>query len=222
MPTNTWLWFRYTRYMLRGGCGRAPDSYHTGTRCSCRIALRAATRSGASSSSVEEMNTRTRWSGVKITAARSACGSSRREAAAPASCGSPMTAPTRRQPGNVGRAAVLLTENRNDLQELHEASSVSAITATLHCAVLISNVIITPGPATGQTFGHVCVPLSRPVFAHHPCSRRAGSEERLPSAAPRAGHHDPPPPPPPPPPEKPPEKPLPEPPPRKPLPRLDA
>ena len=53
--------------MLRGGCGRAPDSYHTGTRCSRAIARRAAARSGASSSSVEEINTRTRWSGVKIT-----------------------------------------------------------------------------------------------------------------------------------------------------------
>jgi hypothetical protein len=31
------------------------------------IARRAAARSAASSSSVEEMNTRTRWSGVKIT-----------------------------------------------------------------------------------------------------------------------------------------------------------
>ena len=46
--------------MLRGGCGRAPDSYHTGTRCSRPIARRAAARSAASSSSVEEMNTRTR------------------------------------------------------------------------------------------------------------------------------------------------------------------
>jgi hypothetical protein len=53
--------------MLRGGCGRAPDSYHTGTRWSRAIARRAAARSAASSSSVEEMNTRTRWSGVKIT-----------------------------------------------------------------------------------------------------------------------------------------------------------
>src|SRR5262245_45067229 len=53
--------------MDRGGCGRAPDSYHTGTKCSRRIARRAAARSSASSSSVEEMNTRTRWSGVKIT-----------------------------------------------------------------------------------------------------------------------------------------------------------
>jgi hypothetical protein len=53
--------------MLRGGCGRAPDSYHTGTRWSRVIARRAAARSAASSSSVEEMNTRTRWSGVKIT-----------------------------------------------------------------------------------------------------------------------------------------------------------
>src|SRR6516162_2128592 len=53
--------------MLLGGCGRAPDSYHTGTRCSRVIARRAAARSAASSSSVEEMNTRTRWSGVKIT-----------------------------------------------------------------------------------------------------------------------------------------------------------
>ena len=46
--------------MLRGGCGLAPDSYHTGTRCSLAIARRAAARSAASSSSVEEMNTRTR------------------------------------------------------------------------------------------------------------------------------------------------------------------
>ena len=69
MPTNTWLCSRYARYMRRGGCGRAPDSYHTGTRCSRRIARRAAARSAASSSSVEEMNTRTRWSGVKITSA---------------------------------------------------------------------------------------------------------------------------------------------------------
>ena len=46
--------------MLRGGWGRAPDSYHTGTRCSRPIARRAAARSSASSSSVEEMNTRTR------------------------------------------------------------------------------------------------------------------------------------------------------------------
>src|SRR5215472_12476100 len=53
--------------MLRGGCGRAPDSYHTGARCSRRMARCAATRSAASSPSVEEMNTRTRWSGVKIT-----------------------------------------------------------------------------------------------------------------------------------------------------------
>src|SRR5215468_11404680 len=67
MPTNTWLCFRYARYIDRGGCGRAPDSYHTGTRCSRVIARRAAARSAASSSSVEEMNTRTRWSGVKIT-----------------------------------------------------------------------------------------------------------------------------------------------------------
>src|SRR5215813_6287116 len=53
--------------MLRGGWGRAPDSYHTGTRCSRAIARRAAARSAASSPNVEEMNTRTRWSGVKIT-----------------------------------------------------------------------------------------------------------------------------------------------------------
>ena len=53
--------------MARGGCGRAPDSYHTGTKCSRRIARRAAARSSASSSKVEEMNTRTRWPGVKIT-----------------------------------------------------------------------------------------------------------------------------------------------------------
>ena len=46
--------------MLRGGCGLAPDSYHTGTRCSRWIARRAAARSSASSSRVEEMNTRTR------------------------------------------------------------------------------------------------------------------------------------------------------------------
>ena len=77
--------------MLRGGCGRAPDSYHTGTRCSRWIARLAAARSSASSSSVEEMNTRTRWSGVKITAARSAAASSRCEAAAPASCKSSMS-----------------------------------------------------------------------------------------------------------------------------------
>src|SRR6266487_4237952 len=67
MPTNTWLCSTYARYMLRGGCGRAPDSYHTGTKCSRRIARRAAACSSASSSSVEEMNTRTRWSGVEIT-----------------------------------------------------------------------------------------------------------------------------------------------------------
>ena len=36
-------------------------------RCSRRIARRAAARSSASSSRVEEMNARTRWSGVKIT-----------------------------------------------------------------------------------------------------------------------------------------------------------
>src|SRR5215469_823813 len=53
--------------MARGGCGRAPDSYHTGTRCSRAIARRAAVRSAANSPSVEEMNTRTRWSGVKMT-----------------------------------------------------------------------------------------------------------------------------------------------------------
>src|ERR1700757_2138303 len=53
--------------MLRGGCGRAPDSYHTGTRCSRAIARRAAARSAASSPSVEEINTRTRWSGVRMT-----------------------------------------------------------------------------------------------------------------------------------------------------------
>ena len=46
--------------MLRGGCGWALDSYHTGTRCSRRIARHTAARSVASSSSVEEMNTRTR------------------------------------------------------------------------------------------------------------------------------------------------------------------
>ena len=53
--------------MDRGGCGRAPDSNHTGTRCSRRTARRAAARSATSSPSEEEMNTRTRWSGVKIT-----------------------------------------------------------------------------------------------------------------------------------------------------------
>src|SRR6516165_8590054 len=53
--------------MDRGGCGLAPASDHTGTKCSRRIARRAAARSSASSPSVEEMNTRTRWSGVKIT-----------------------------------------------------------------------------------------------------------------------------------------------------------
>ena len=46
--------------MLRGGCGRAPDSYHTGTRCNRRIARSAAARSSANSSNVEEINTRTR------------------------------------------------------------------------------------------------------------------------------------------------------------------
>src|SRR5215471_7675580 len=55
MPTNTWLCARYARYIDRGGCGRAPDSYHTGTRCSRVIARRAAARSAASSPSVEEM-----------------------------------------------------------------------------------------------------------------------------------------------------------------------
>src|SRR6185295_16546776 len=53
--------------MLRGGCGRAPDSYHTGTRRSRWMARRAATRSLASSSRVEDMKTRIRWSGVRIT-----------------------------------------------------------------------------------------------------------------------------------------------------------
>jgi hypothetical protein len=40
---------------------------------------------------VDEMNTRTRWSGVKITAARSAADASRGEAAAPGSCESSMS-----------------------------------------------------------------------------------------------------------------------------------
>jgi len=53
--------------MRRGGCGRAPDSYHAGTTRSREIARRAAARSAASSPRGEEMNTRTRWSGVKIT-----------------------------------------------------------------------------------------------------------------------------------------------------------
>ena len=53
--------------MLRGGCGRAPDSYHTGTRRNRWMARRAATRSLASSSRVEEIKTRIRWSGVRIT-----------------------------------------------------------------------------------------------------------------------------------------------------------
>src|SRR5215203_3447971 len=57
--------------MLRGGWGRAPDSYHTGTRCSRRIARSAAARSSANSSNAEEINTRTRWSGVSITPDRS-------------------------------------------------------------------------------------------------------------------------------------------------------
>ena len=61
---------RSARYIRRGGCGRAPDSYHVGTRRSREIARRAAARPAASSSRVEEMNTRTRWSGVKITSVR--------------------------------------------------------------------------------------------------------------------------------------------------------
>src|SRR5262249_15841617 len=56
---------RSARYMRRSEC--APDSYHTGTRRSREIARRVAARSAASSPRVEEMNTRTRWSGVKIT-----------------------------------------------------------------------------------------------------------------------------------------------------------
>src|SRR5215475_8650478 len=53
--------------MRRGGRGRAPDPYHAGTRRSREIARRAAARPAASSPRVGEMNTRTRWSGVKIT-----------------------------------------------------------------------------------------------------------------------------------------------------------
>ena len=55
------------RPQLRGGWDRAPGAYHTGTRCSRRMARLTAARSSANSSSVEEMNTRTRGSGVKIT-----------------------------------------------------------------------------------------------------------------------------------------------------------
>src|SRR6266508_2383967 len=66
MPTKMWLCVRYARYNSRGGCGRALSSNITGVRCSCSIARRTATRSGASSSSVELTKTRTRWSGVRI------------------------------------------------------------------------------------------------------------------------------------------------------------
>jgi hypothetical protein len=52
---------------------------------------------------------------------------------------------------NAGRAVVLPIENPNHLQELHQAASVSAAAATLHCEVLISETIITPGSAMGQT-----------------------------------------------------------------------
>ena len=65
-PTNTWLCSRYARYSSCGGWGRAPSSNSTGMRCSASIARLAAARSAASSSRVDDTNTRTRWSGVRI------------------------------------------------------------------------------------------------------------------------------------------------------------
>ena len=66
-PTNTWLCARYARYSSRGGCGRAPISNITGISRSAETASRTACRSAASSPSVELTNTRSRWSGVRIT-----------------------------------------------------------------------------------------------------------------------------------------------------------
>jgi hypothetical protein len=54
------------RYTSCGGCARAPDSNITGASRSCSIAARAASRSAASSSSVDDTNTRSRRSGVLI------------------------------------------------------------------------------------------------------------------------------------------------------------
>src|SRR6185437_7618684 len=84
--------------MLRGGCGRAPDSYHTGTRRSRWMARRAATRSLASSSRVEEIKTRIRWSGVRITPGPACGGSSLTGDLAPSPAGPHPRALTHRPP----------------------------------------------------------------------------------------------------------------------------
>lgn len=57
---------RCERYSERGGCGRAPSSNITGVNLSCSTASRAERRSTAISPRVEEMKTRSRWSGVRI------------------------------------------------------------------------------------------------------------------------------------------------------------
>src|SRR5438552_5411072 len=65
---KVWLCARYARYSERGGWGRAPSSNMTGASRSRRMAWRAAARSGASSCRVELTKTRSRWSGVRMTA----------------------------------------------------------------------------------------------------------------------------------------------------------
>ncbi len=55
-------------YTSRGGYGRAPSSNITGVSRSAEIARATARRSSASSPSVELTNTRTRRSGVRMTA----------------------------------------------------------------------------------------------------------------------------------------------------------
>jgi hypothetical protein len=59
------------------------------------------------------------------------------------------------EPGNAGRPVILLNGEPNDRQEphLHESAPAGAATTTLHCGVLISKPIITPGSATGTDVG---------------------------------------------------------------------
>ena len=67
-PMNTSLCARYARYTSPGGYGRAPSSNITGVSRSAEMARETARRSSASSPSVELTNTRSRRSGVRITA----------------------------------------------------------------------------------------------------------------------------------------------------------
>src|SRR5580700_11019836 len=66
-PMNTSLRARYARYTSAGGYGRAPTSNITGVSRSAEMARETARRSSASSPSVELTNTRSRWSGVRMT-----------------------------------------------------------------------------------------------------------------------------------------------------------